>query len=81
MRSITEVVPAEVAMTVDDFAIDDDGVRLHAKTDSYESVDVVKRALQSVPGLFNPDVKDVKAGVDGRIEFRVALRFAPEDRA
>jgi hypothetical protein len=26
-------------------------------------------------------VKDVKAGVDGRIEFRVALRFAPEERA
>ena len=81
MRSITEAVPAEVAVTIDEFAIDDDGVRLHARTDSYESVDVVKRALQSVPGLFNPDVKDVKAGVDGRIEFRAALKFAPEDRA
>jgi hypothetical protein len=81
MRGISEAVPAEVAVTIDDFAIDDDGVRLHAKTDSYESVDVVKRALQSVPGLFNPEVKDVKAGVDGRIEFRMALHFASEDRA
>mgnify|MGYP000322797360 CR=1 FL=1 len=81
LRSITEAVPTQVAVTVDDFAVDDDGVRLHARTDSYESVDVVKRALQSVPGLYNPEVKDVKAGVDGRIEFRVALRFAPEERA
>ena len=81
LRAINEAVPAQVPVTVDDFAIDDDGIRLHARTDSYESVDVVKRALQSVPGLHNPEVKDVKAGVDGRIEFRVGLRFAPEDRA
>lgn len=81
LRQITEAVPAQTPVTVDDFAIDDDGIRLHARTDSYESVDVVKRALQSVPGLHDPEVKDVKAGVDGRIEFRIALRFAPEERA
>jgi hypothetical protein len=74
-------VPEQVKVTVDDFAVDDDGVRLHAKTDSYESVDVVKRSLQNVPGLFNPEVKDVKAGVDGRIEFRIAFRFSPEARS
>lgn len=81
MRSISEAVPEQVTVTVDDFAVDDDGVRLHARTDSYESVDVVKRSLQSVPGLFNPEVKDVKAGVDGRIEFRIGLRFSPEARS
>jgi type II secretion system protein L len=81
MRSISEAVPEQVKVTVDDFAVDDDGVRLHAKTDSYESVDVVKRSLQNVPGLFNPEVKDVKAGVDGRIEFRIAFRFSPEARS
>jgi len=80
LRTINEAVPAQTPVTVDDFAIDDDGIRLHARTDSYESVDVVKRALQSVPGLHDPEVKDVKAGVDGRIEFRIALRFAPEER-
>ena len=81
MRSISEAVPEQVKVTVDDFAVDDDGVRLHAKTDSYESVDVVKRSLQNVPGLFNPEVKDVKAGVDGRIEFRIGFRFTPEARS
>lgn len=80
LRAVSEAVPEQVPVTIDDFAIDDDGFRLHARTDSYESVDVVKRALQSVPGLYNPEVKDVKAGVDGRIEFRIALRFAPEAR-
>ncbi|MBM4246275.1 MAG: hypothetical protein FJ148_21160 [Deltaproteobacteria bacterium] len=81
LRSIKEAVPEQVPVTVDDFAIDDDGVRLHARTDSYESVDVVKRSLQAVPGLFDPEVKDVKAGVDGRIEFRIGLRFTPETRS
>ena len=81
LRSIKDAVPEQVTVTVDDFAVDDDGVRLHARTDSYESVDVVKRSLQDVPGLYSPEVKDVKAGVDGRIEFRIGLRFAPETRS
>lgn len=81
LRSIKDAVPEQVTVTVDDFAVDDDGVRLHARTDSYESVDVVKRSLQDVPGLYSPEVKDVKAGVDGRIEFRIGLRFAPEARS
>ncbi|MEW6273159.1 MAG: type II secretion system protein GspL [Thermodesulfobacteriota bacterium] len=78
LHGIDEAVPDQVPVTIEDVAIDDDGVRLHARTDSYESVDVVKRALQGVPGLFDPEVKDVKTGVDGRIEFRVALRFTAE---
>ncbi|HEY8517831.1 MAG TPA: type II secretion system protein GspL [Candidatus Binatia bacterium] len=78
LRGIHAAVPEQVPVVIEDFAIDDDGVRIRGRTDSYESVDVVKRALQSVPGLTDPEVKDVKTGVDGRIEFRVALRFAPE---
>jgi general secretion pathway protein L len=78
LRGLSDAVPQQVPVTVEDLAVDDDGVRLHARTDSYESVDVVKRALQSVPGLYDPEVKDVKTGVDGRIEFRMTLRFAPE---
>lgn len=81
LRSIADAVPDQVPVAIEDIAVDDDGVRLHARTDSYESVDVVKRSLQNVPGLRNPQVKDVKAGVDGRIEFRVGLAFASETQS
>ncbi|HZR83172.1 MAG TPA: pilus assembly protein PilM [Candidatus Binatia bacterium] len=78
MRSISEAVPAQTPFEVQDLSIDADGLRLHARTDSYESVDVVKRALQTVPGTRDAQVKDVKTGIDGRVEFRAALAFARE---
>jgi general secretion pathway protein L len=78
LRSIGEAVPERVPFQVDDCTIEDDGVRLHARTDSYESVDVIKRALAAAAHLRDPQVKDVKTGVDGRIEFRVALAYAKE---
>jgi hypothetical protein len=41
-------------------------------------VDVVTRALGAVPGLAAPDVRDVKTGVDGKVEFRVGLPYEKE---
>lgn len=77
MRSILAAVPERVPFEVDDFALDPDGLRLHARTDSYESVDVIKRALQDVPGARDAEVKDVKTGVDGRVEFRASVELGP----
>ncbi len=73
MRSILAAVPERVPFEVDDFALDPDGLRMHARTDSYESVDVIKRALKDVPGARDAEVKDVKTGVDGRVEFRASV--------
>jgi general secretion pathway protein L len=78
LLGISEAVPDRVPFQVDDCTVDDDGVRLHARTDSYESVDLLKRSLARVPGLRDPQVKDSKTGVDGRIEFRVTLAFRKE---
>ena len=39
------------------------------------AVDVIKRALKDLPGAHGADVKDVKTGVDGRVEFRASVDF------
>jgi len=75
MRSIAAAVPERIPFEVDDFTLDPEGLRLHARTDSYESVDVIKRALKDLPGAHGADVKDVKTGVDGRVEFRASVDF------
>jgi Tfp pilus assembly protein PilN len=75
LREITASVPAQTAFAVEELAIDEQGVRLRARTDSYEAVDVLTRALSGVPSLGEADVRDVKTGVDGRIEFRVSLPY------
>ncbi len=70
------MVPEGTAFSVADLAADDDGVRIRARTDSYEAVDVLTRALADLPGLGSPEVRDVKTGVDGKVEFRIALPAA-----
>jgi Tfp pilus assembly protein PilN len=73
LREITRAVPTQTAFVVEELSIDEQGVRLRARTDTYESVDVLRRALTGISGLDQPDIRDVKTGVDGKIEFRVAL--------
>ena len=75
LREITAAVPAQTAFAVEELTIDEQGVRLRARTDSYEAVPVLTRALSAVPLLGDADVRDVKTGVDGKIEFRVALPY------
>lgn len=79
MRSILAAVPERVPFEVDDFSLDPDGLRLHARTDSYESVDLIKRALKDLPGSRDAEVKDVKTGVDGRVEFRASVELGPKE--
>ena len=79
LRGVASAVPERVPFQIDDCTVDGDGVKLHARTDSYESVDVLKRSLATVAVLRDPQVKDVKTGVDGRIEFRVSLGYKKDD--
>ena len=78
LREITRAVPNQTAFVVEELSIDEQGVRLRARTDTYESVDVLRRALTAISGLGEPDIRDVKTGVDGKIEFRVALPHGKE---
>ena len=71
--AIHEAIPAETPLEVVDLTIDARGVRFRGRTDTFESVDIVSRALESLPDFATASVQDVKAGVDGRIEFRATL--------
>lgn len=74
--SIHEAIPTEIPLEVIDLSIDQDGVNFRGRTDTFESVDVVTRALEALPAFETAEVQDVKAGVDGRIEFRASLEGA-----
>jgi len=78
LREITRAVPAGTPFVIEEMTVDEQGVRMRARTDTYESVDVVRRALEAVPALGSPDVRDVKTGVDGKVEFRVGLPHEKE---
>lgn len=75
LRLIGKSVPSSTPFQVEEVAIDAESVRFRGRTDSYESVDVIKQALHDLPGAQEPDVRDVKKGIDDRIEFRTAIDF------
>ncbi len=75
LKLIDESVPGSIAFEVEELSIDGGSVRFRARTDSFESVDVIKRALNALPGAAEPDVRDVKKGIDDRIEFRASIEF------
>ena len=73
LLAIHAAIPAEVPLEVADLTLDSTGVRFRGRTDTFESVDIVSSALGSLPEFTAANVQDVKAGVDGRIEFRATL--------
>ena len=73
LLAIHAAIPKEVPLEVADLTMDASGVRFRGRTDTFESVDIVSSALASLPEFSAANVQDVKAGVDGRIEFRANL--------
>jgi len=73
LLAIHAAIPEEVPLEVADLTMDSSGVRFRGRTDTFESVDIVSSALASLPEFSAANVQDVKAGVDGRIEFRANL--------
>jgi type II secretion system protein L len=71
--AIHEAIPSEVPLEVVELTMDASGIRFRGRTDTFESVDIVTRGLESLPAFGAARVQDVKAGVDGRIEFRAIL--------
>lgn len=75
LRLIDKAVPPTTPFEIEELSIDAETVRFRGRTDTYESVDVIKRSLHALPGATEPDVRDVKKGIDDRIEFRTAIEF------
>lgn len=75
LRQIDNAVPGTTPFEIEELSVDGESVRFRGRTDTYESVDVIKRALHDLPGAVEPDVRDVKKGIDDRIEFRTAIDF------
>lgn len=74
LQAITTAVPAQVRIDTDDYTMDPDAVRIRGRTESFESVDALKKQLATLPYFRDIQVKDSKAASDGKgVEFRLIL--------
>ncbi|HVN87847.1 MAG TPA: pilus assembly protein PilM [Candidatus Binatia bacterium] len=73
-RGISASIPVQSKIDIDEYSFDPEGVRIRAKTDAFETVDAIKQSLTPLPYFKDVQVKDVKAGPDGKdVTFRLLL--------
>jgi general secretion pathway protein L len=72
--AISSIIPNSIRVDTEEYSMDPDSVRVRANTDTFESVDAIKQKLMDI-GLFRDvQVKDAKAGKDGKgVDFRMTL--------
>jgi general secretion pathway protein L len=78
MRTISSAVPDNLRIDVDEYIMDTEGVRIKAKTDSFETADAVKQRLVNTQYFSDVQVKDIKAAPDGSVDFRIILGLPKE---
>ena len=78
LRELSERLPAHVRVELDELALDGDVLRLRGRTDRYETIDVVTRALAAASGLRDVGAEESRAAIDGRgVEFAVRATWRP----
>ncbi len=72
LNTLSEKVPKEIKVNVDDIMIDKSKVRVQGETDSFESVEKLKKEFESVGFFKKVDVSDAKLSADQqKVKFRI----------
>ena len=80
LRHLSAVIPEQVVLDLDEWAFDEDAVRLQGSTISFEAAEAIKTAVMSL-GLFREaQLKDVKTVAGSKkVSFRLQLFFQKND--
>jgi len=74
LYGITEKIPREIQVNVDDLLIDRTKIRIQGDTDSFENVERIKRELETITFFKKVDVGDAKLSADQkRVKFRIIV--------
>lgn len=74
LYSISMAVPNNVEVDVDEYVMDTDSIRIRGRTQSYDSVDTLKKTFEALPYFREVQARDTKAASDGKgVDFRLIL--------
>lgn len=80
MRELSARVPPAISLDVQELTVDDDGIRVHGRADSFEAVDALARALATSPLLIDVRTEETRTAVDGHgVLFRLAAKRRPPE--
>lgn len=74
LNTLSEKVPKDMQVAVDDIMIDKSKIRVQGETDSFESVEKLKTEFESVGYFKKVDVSDAKLSADQKkVKFRIIV--------
>lgn len=81
LRTMATAIPDTLRIDVDEYVMDVDGVRVKARTDSFETADQIKQKLVASRAFADVQVKDIKQAADGSVDFRIVLSLGDREDA
>jgi hypothetical protein len=79
MRTISTAIPDNLKIDIDEYVMDPEGVRIKAKSESFEAVDAIKQQIANTHAFADVQVRDVKAAPDGKgVDFRIVVILSKE---
>ena len=81
LRTMAIAIPDTLRIDVDEYVMDVDGVRVKARTDSFETADQIKQKLVNTKAFADVQVKDIKQAADGSVDFRLVLSLSPKEES
>ncbi|MCO4771705.1 MAG: pilus assembly protein PilM [Deltaproteobacteria bacterium] len=79
LKILSEVVPNNVTVDVDEYLVNDEMIRIRGQTDSFQSVDSIEAAIQGRPGWGEAKKSDVSKARDGKMRFVVTIPREPTE--
>lgn len=79
LRIMSETVPPNLTVDVDEYLVNDDMIRIRGQTDSFQSVDSIELAIQKQPGWAEAKKSDVSKARDGKMRFVVTIPREPSE--
>lgn len=76
LHAISSAVPDSLKVEVDEYVMDTEDIKIKAKTDSLETPNAIREAIANSKYFADVQVKDIKTGQDGRVDFRVILSLS-----
>lgn len=74
LAEISQRVPKEIRLDVQDFSVEGDKVRIEAETNSFDAVDKIKADLEQFPKFKEVTVGDAKVSADQtKVRFRISI--------
>lgn len=81
LRAVSSAIPGKIRIDSEEYSMDPDQVRLRGNTESYESVDAIKKGLLNTGFFSDVVVKEAKVAKGGEgVNFRMNLEISKDLR-